>query len=220
MPLLCQDPPAPCPPAVPGTVFRSHPVSAGHGVLPSGMISGFISQQLFIHSSTHTSLFHRSAQQPQLFFPFSPLRAIWRITSALAGLQTLKLLMFWFSRRWRATLLQDSSIFTNTTSSTGACYTDLSLVAVIPILPSMLEKREASTWMVCAPSFGLFLQQHPGAAWVVNTNSSISDFVAGGEPLWLSVSAMWWRLRRRISDCKTGKTEDAEKMTSHLMSWN
>lgn len=37
--------------------------------------------------------------------------------------------------------------------------------------------------MLFAPPAGLSLQQHPGAAWVVVTNSSISDFVAGVEPL-------------------------------------
>lgn len=45
--LMWQDPPAPCPPAVSGTVFRGHPVSTGHGVLPSGVMTEFISNCLF-----------------------------------------------------------------------------------------------------------------------------------------------------------------------------
>lgn len=45
------------------------------------------------------------------------------------------------------------------------------------------SRKDGSTWMLFAPPAGLSLQQHPGAAWVVVTNSSISDFVAGVEPL-------------------------------------
>lgn len=48
---LCQNPPAPCPPAVPGTVLRGHSLSAGHGVLPSG------GTHLFIQSLPNSSLF-------------------------------------------------------------------------------------------------------------------------------------------------------------------
>lgn len=44
--------------------------------------------------------------------------------------------------------------------------------------------------MFCAPPAGLSLQQHPGAAWVIFKNSSISDFVAGGELLSLSHSSV------------------------------
>lgn len=39
---LCQDPPAPGPPAVSGTMLRGHSLSAGHGVLPSGRTQQFI----------------------------------------------------------------------------------------------------------------------------------------------------------------------------------
>lgn len=53
---LCQNPPAPCPPAVPGTVLRGHSLSAGHGVLPSGGTHNY-AQILFIQSFPHTSLF-------------------------------------------------------------------------------------------------------------------------------------------------------------------
>lgn len=52
------------------------------------------------------------------------------------------------------------------------------------------KRKEESIWTVCVPSAGLSLQQHPGAAWVVVTNSSISDFVAGGEPLPLYLRAV------------------------------
>lgn len=52
-----------------------------------------------------------------------------------------------------------------------------------------MQKGKASMWMICVPPAGLSLQQHPGAAWVIDTNSSISDFVAGGEPLSISLAA-------------------------------
>ena len=116
----------------------------------------------------------------------SPLRVIWRATFAVVGWLTLRLLTLWSSSDWHVTLPRGFCNSTNTTSYTGAVCQSLQLY--LPPSPCMfLLKKE--NWMHCVPPAGLSLQQHPGAAWVIVTNSSISDFVAGGEPLSLSLSS-------------------------------
>ena len=61
--------------------------------------------------------------------------------------------------------------------------------------------------MLFAPPAGLSLQQHPGAAWVVVRNSSISDFVAGVEPLSLLRSHVVAAKERKLPVYGGGETD-------------
>lgn len=182
MSLLWQYPSAPCPPAVSGTVFRGHPISTGHGVLPSGMTTSFVSSNYLFCS-------HIDPQSEQLQPSF--------LSSCQGDMKNyLRSCQSADSETPDILILQKMACDVASgllhLHKYNIIHRFVAQIAVLLYLHSNSDvnvfKRKLPPKWSCAPPYGLFLQQNPGAARVVDTNSSISDFVAGGEPLSLSVS--------------------------------
>lgn len=115
------------------------------------------------------------------------LRATWKATCTAVESPTRTLQTHWSSSEWRAMWHQGLCTSTNTTLHTGNIISVLGFLSHSPA-SVLFDEGGIDPGMFPTPPCGLFLQQHPGAAWVtVQKNSSISDFVAGGwTPLTLS----------------------------------
>lgn len=113
----------------------------------------------------------QSFKQTNVLFLSAVSRGMWRVTSGAAGLQKPWPQSRWFFNRWPVTLPQDCCTCTNTTSRTGT--------KQFLLLNYKITTTSVKPWSV--KSACCFLEQYPGAAWVLLTDSSISDFVAGGD---------------------------------------
>lgn len=111
-------------------------------------------------------------KQTDVLFLSAVFRGMWRVTSEAAGLQKPWPQSHWFFNKWPVTSPQDSYTCTNTTSRTGS--EQFKIFKLQHLYQTVISK-------ICLLLLGCFLKQYPGAAWVLLTDSSISDFVAGSD---------------------------------------